>query len=199
MSYGKINNMSPEHELCHDMLPTMRQMAMHMVKGEDDVAFKKGRLVPHIEVLVGQSKDASRPLTRGLFVDVMSNDFMFRMVADRKYERARELATDIVPFDKWMQAVQAMNLKKLGEKPEEFDKIRRACIDKGVPLFLRSVNSSGKVEFKPVDLKRTHSIADLAQNHALPKIEDHPRLVPILERIASKYQSEAWDTPTPMS
>jgi hypothetical protein len=183
-----VANVSPDGDLCHEMLPTLRRMALDMHQGDENLPFEKGRLLTHNEIIVGQPPGSAKPVAQGLFVDLTSNDFIFRMALQGHYPHLRLLAK-VVPLDTWMQALQAMNIKKLSERPGEFEEIRRICTDHKLPFYVRSAAPDGKVEFMPIDLEHTPSIEDLAQRHGLPDAGSYPMLLPILEWISGELHS----------
>ena len=194
-----LANVAPDGELCHETLPVMRGLALDMHKGDKNLPFEEHRLLMHNEIVVGQSSDTSKPLVQGAFVDIVSthipfilaqgdivepfdtlrDKFIIKKLGKDPYEKLQKLAK-MVPVDAWIEAVQAMNVKKLSQREDEFKEIRQTCIDNKLPFFLRSVASSGKSEFTPIDLEHIRSFADLARNQGLRQAGNHSWLVPIL-------------------
>jgi hypothetical protein len=183
----KLSNAMPDGTLCHDMETTARSMIRGMKAGQG-TPFTAGQLLTHNEVLVGQDPEVEGRPVKGVFVDLISNDFVFRMALRGHYPHLRPLVR-LVPMRTWLQALQAMNLNKLAGRSEEFQRIRQTCIDHDVPFYVRTVDERGKVRFAPMDIARAESIAELTEPLALPERERYPVLMPILEWISGELHS----------
>lgn len=169
-NWRPIANAAPNGELCHDM-----DVAIHMAAR--DIALKESghdslrdkEILTFNEVNVASKANATSPLSKGIFVDFVSNDFVY-LLRKPKYESLLKLSQR-VSIDRWLKAMQAVNFEFLQRRHEEFAGAKSLCEEHHLPFFIRSINADGVVGFTEIDIQQIEKFADLARLH--PILSNH--------------------------
>lgn len=181
-NHRPISNAAPSGELCHDMDVAMHMTARDIALGEGGHdSLRNQEILTFNEVNVVKQDQASGQVAKGIFVDLVSNDFVY-LLRKPKYQSLLRLS-QLVPMDRWMKAIQIVNLDFLATRQEEFADAKALCNEQNLPFFLRSMDDQGVIAFRQVAIGEADSIRDLVQSNPALSSPAHGLLTPIVKML----------------
>lgn len=179
-----VNALSPD-ELCHDMGLTMRALNKDAIfPGGTHDFIEPGKILAQNEIVL-VSNDHDKPLAQGIFVDLISNA-MLMFLARPEFRPLLWLGKP-VSNERWMQAIQAVNIRLLKKKPEEFLEAKKLCQELDLPFLVRSLGKDGTVAFQPIALGKAQSLDELPDVRALLDAHADPLIDPLVDKLSRVF------------
>lgn len=185
-NHQPVVNADPTGELCHDMPLSMKAVSK-------DIAFdggmhdfiERGKILGQNEIIVVRNEHHSEPLAHGIFVDLISNAMLMHLA--RPQFRPLLWLGKPVSNDRWLQAIQMVNMRRVMQDPAEFLEAKQLCADLGVPFLLRTRDRAGAVKFQPVDISAATCLADLPEVQALQAADNDPLIAEVVDKVARLF------------
>jgi hypothetical protein len=93
-----------------------------------------------------------------------------------------------IPNERWLQAIQIINIRRVADKTELFEKAKELCAQFNLPFLLRTVSPTGQVTFQTVDIREAGALRDLPQIKAILDSRFDPLLTSAVTEIARLFR-----------